>query len=112
MMKTTILAVILIVAAGAANAQHFPGLAGDAGRMPDTMSPGIQPPFEPTPSMPAPTPAPSMEQYPGSYSQSPSESYEMRESPRGGSDAWSSGASEYSGGMGNSEGGMSAYGRR
>ena len=117
LMKSTILAVILIVAAGAANAQNVPGLAGNAGRMPETMSPGIQP----SPSMPAPTPAPSTERYPESYSQgrSTSEPYDMREIPRGGSDGWSAGATEYASphdglasGMGHSEGGMSASGRK
>jgi len=41
-MRSTILAVILIVAAGAAHARPIPGLAGNAGRMPETMSPGLE----------------------------------------------------------------------
>jgi hypothetical protein len=75
-MRSTILAVILIVAAGAAHARPIPGLAGNAGRMPETMSPGLQPP----PSMPTPTPAQPIQRYssPTQYA-SPSQSYDMLE---------------------------------
>ena len=79
-MRSTILAVILIVAAGAAHARPIPGLAGNAGRMPETMSPGLQPP----PSMPTPTPVQPIQRYssPEPYSgamqyTSPSQSYDM-----------------------------------
>ena len=62
-MKSTILALILIVAAGTAYARGgghatnmllAPGLAGNGGRMPQTMSPGLQPPT----SMPTPRQVP------------------------------------------------------
>jgi hypothetical protein len=57
-MRSTILAIVLIVAAGAAHARAsgtvhappIPDLAGNAGRMPETVSSGFQPP----PSMPTP----------------------------------------------------------
>jgi hypothetical protein len=63
-MRSIILAVILIVAAGAAHARAahaglMPGLAGDAGRMQETMSPGLQPP----PSMPTLGPAQPIQRY-------------------------------------------------
>ena len=80
-MRSIILAVILIVAAGAAHARAahaglMPGLAGDAGRMQETMSPGLQPP----PSMPTPTPAQPIQRYssPTQYT-SPLQSYDMLE---------------------------------
>jgi hypothetical protein len=57
-MRSTILAIVLIVAAGAAHARAsgtvhappIPDLADNAGRTPETMSSGFQPP----PSMPTP----------------------------------------------------------
>ena len=94
-MKSTILAVILIVAAGAAHAQHPPGLAGNAGRMPETMSPGLQPPS----SMPSPTPIAPIQRYSGpeSNSQDRSESreYPMQDIQRESNGSWSAGATQY-----------------
>jgi hypothetical protein len=63
-MKHTFLAVILILAAGAAHAQAGRGQIGNAGRLPETMSPGFQPPT----SMPSPTPIAPTSRYPGTQS--------------------------------------------
>lgn len=57
----TALAVFSITGAAA---QPIPGTIGNAGRMPETMSPGVQPP----PSMPAPTPSPPIQPYPNTQS--------------------------------------------
>ena len=67
-MRPTLLAVTvvvaMVVAAETAGAQPVPGTIGNAGRMPETMSPGAQPP----PSMPPPTPAPAIQPYPNTQS--------------------------------------------
>lgn len=55
---------LVAVSATGANAQPIPGTIGNAGRMPETMSPGVQPP----PSMPAPTPSPTIQPYPNTQS--------------------------------------------
>src|SRR5215468_9535366 len=50
---------LLVVAAGAARAQYAPGSIGNAGRMPETMSPGaLPPPIPVNPPAPSPAPAP------------------------------------------------------
>jgi len=55
---------VLVVAAETAGAQPVPGTIGNAGRMPETMLPGAQPPT----SMPPPTPAPPIQPYPNTQS--------------------------------------------
>jgi hypothetical protein len=55
---------LLVMAAGSASAQYAPGSIGNAGRMPETMSPGaLPPPLRITPPA-APAPAPSGGRYP------------------------------------------------
>jgi hypothetical protein len=61
-MKRTLLALILIAAAGTAYAQR--GQIGDGGRMPETMFPGAQPPT----SMPEPRMSAPVERYPNTES--------------------------------------------
>lgn len=62
-MKRTLLALALFATvAGAAHAQR--GQIGDAGRMPDTMFPGAQPP----PPMPEPRMGPAIQPYPNTES--------------------------------------------
>ena len=51
---------LLLLAAGPAAAQYAPGSIGNAGRMPETMSPGaLPPPIPVTPPASTPAPAPS-----------------------------------------------------
>jgi hypothetical protein len=68
LMRPTLLAItfvlVLVVAAETAGAQPVPGTIGNAGRMPETMSPGAQPPT----SMPPPTPARPIQAYPNTQS--------------------------------------------
>lgn len=66
MRPTLLLALVFLTSAGPAFAQYVPGSAGNAGRMPETMSPGALPPPLPINPPSAPSTPPSAS-YGGRY---------------------------------------------